>query len=71
MTTSKLPSDRTSRSDDDTDDFESGKPTITEDNHAENVGQREHHCEREGAKPTISPSNHEQNVGQRGGYHEA
>lgn len=71
MTTPKPATGETPRSDDDdTDDIEHGKPTITLGNHAKNFGQREEHAEREGVKPTISESNHDQNVGQRGGYHE-
>lgn len=46
-----------------------GKPTITNDDHAENFGQRED-VDHEGTKPTITSDNHNANIGQRCGYHD-
>jgi len=45
---------------------QAGKPTISPDDHDENVGQRQGGADNEaGSKQTISSSNHESNVGQR------
>ncbi len=47
-----------------------GKPTISPDDHADNVGQRENK-DHEGTKPTITQENHDANFGQRCGYRDA
>ena len=41
------------------------KPTVSNDNHDANVGQRGGKQERTGGKSTIGPENHESNVGER------
>jgi hypothetical protein len=46
-------------------DIESGKPTIDQESHDENVGQRQKSNVTTDGKPTIDQENHDQNVGQR------
>jgi hypothetical protein len=49
-------------------DTESGKPTIDQENHDQNVGQRQKSdATTEGGKPTIEEDNRGLNYGQRPG----